>query len=52
MEAEVEVTDPEPVLTAPLGRGSERVPCLARPPPAALVVTQPGERIEDAVEVR
>ena len=51
VEPEVAVAEPEPVLAAERGDGPERLPRLARAAPAALLVVQPGERVEDAVEV-
>ena len=51
MEADVEVAEHEPALPAPGPRRLERLPRLARPPPAALGVVQAGEAVEDGVEV-
>ena len=51
VEPEVEVAEAEPVLAAPLRRRPERVPRLAGTAPAALVVDEPGERVEEAVEI-
>ena len=51
VEAEVAVAEPEPVLAAERRDRAERLPGLARPAPAALLVVQAGERVEDAVEV-
>ena len=51
VEAEVAVAEPEPVLAAERGDGRERLPGLACPAPAPLLVVQAGERVEDAVEV-
>ena len=51
VEPEIAVAEPEPVLPAERGDGAERFPRLARPAPAAFLVVQPGERVEDAVEV-
>ena len=51
MEAEVEVAEPEPVLAAPPARRRERVPALAGAAPAALVVDEACERVEQRVEV-
>ena len=51
VEAEIAVAEPEPVLAAERGDRPERLPRLAGAPPAALLVVEPGERVEDAVEV-
>ncbi len=51
VEPEVEVAELEPVLAAELADGLERAPGLVRAPPAALLVVQPGERVEDRVEI-
>ena len=51
VQPEVEVAELEPVLAAELADGLERVPGLVRAPPAALLVVQPGERVEDRVEI-
>src|SRR5262249_13404661 len=51
VKADVTVTEAEPVLTAEPADGLERVPGLVRAPPAALLVCDTGERVEDAVEV-
>ena len=51
VEPEIAVAEPEPVLAAERGDRPERLPRLACAAPAALLVVQPGERVEDAVEV-
>src|SRR5262245_20538301 len=51
MESEVEVAEPEPVLPAPARDRLERAPALLGATPAALVVGQIGERVENRVEV-
>src|SRR5436190_2621509 len=51
MKPEVAVAEPEPVLAAECRDRLQRVPRLVRAPPAALVVVQPGEGVEHAVEV-
>ena len=51
MQADVAVAELEPRLAAVCGRRLERVPRLVRAPPATLVVRQPGECVEHAVEV-
>ena len=51
VEPEVAVAEPEPVLAAECGDGPERLPGLARAAPAAFLVVQARERVEDAVEV-
>ena len=51
VEPEIAVAEPEPVLAAERGDGPERLPGLTRAAPAALLVVQAGERVEDAVEV-
>src|SRR5690348_5298086 len=52
MQTDVEIPQPEPALSAPGRGGRERVPGLARPPPAAFLVVQVGKRVENRVEVR
>ena len=52
LQAEVAVAEPEPRLAAEDFDGCQRVPRLVGPPPAALLVGQVGQRIDDAVEVR
>ena len=52
VEPDVAVAEPEPVLAAQARRRLERVPRLVGPPPATLGVDEPGERVEQAVEVR
>src|SRR5262249_49212777 len=51
VNAGVAVAEPEPGLTPEVGDGCERVPALLGPSPAALLVGDAGERVEDAVEV-
>ena len=51
VEAEVAVAEPEPVLAAEGRHGCERLPRLAGPAPAALLVVEACEGVEDAVEV-
>ena len=51
VEAEVAVAEPEPRLAAERRGALERVPRLVRTAPAALLVGQAGERVEDRVEV-
>ena len=51
MQAEVAVAEPEPALAGELGHRLERVPRLRRAAPAALVVGDARETVEDAVEV-
>ena len=51
MEAEVAVAEPEPRLAAELAGRLERVPGLVGAAPAALLVGDARERVEDAVEV-
>ncbi len=48
----IAVAEPEPVLPSPARRGVEGVPRLVRPPPASLRIDKPGERVEQAVEIR
>src|SRR5262245_41206909 len=52
VKPEVAVAEPEPVLAAELRDGRERVPRLVRSSPAAFLVGDPGERVEDAVQIR
>ena len=53
VEADVAVAELEPgLVVAELLRRLERVPGLAAPAPAALLVVHVGERVEQAVEVR
>ena len=52
MEPEIAVAEREPVLAAERADRLERVPGLAAPPPAALLVGEAGERVEDRVEIR
>ena len=51
VQADVAVAEPEPALPAEPRSLLERVPRLVRAPPAALVVPDPGEPVEHAVEV-
>ena len=52
MEPDVTVAELEPgLVVAELLRGVERVPRLAAPAPAALLVVDVGERVEQAVEI-
>ena len=51
VEPDVAVTEPEPVLPTEARRRLEGVPGLAGSPPAALVVDEPAERVDEAVEV-
>ena len=51
MEADVEVAEHEPAFATPGAGGLERLPRLAGPPPATLGVVEPGEPVEDGVEV-
>ena len=51
MQADVAVAEPEPRLAAELRDGVERLPRLARAAPAALLVGEAGERVEDAVQI-
>ena len=51
VEAEIAVAEPEPVLAAEGRDRAERFPRLAGPAPAALLVVEAGEGVEDAVEV-
>ncbi len=51
VEAEIAVAEPEPVLAAERRDRAERLPGLAGPAPASLLVVQAGEGVEDAVEV-
>src|SRR5436190_9212778 len=52
MEAEVAVPELEPGLATEEPDRLARVPRLVRPPPPALLVAQPGQRVEQCVEVR
>ena len=52
MEPEITVAEREPVLAAERADRLERLPGLAAPPPAALLVREAGERVEDRVEIR
>jgi len=52
MEAEIAVAEREPVLTAERADRLARVPGLAAAPPAALLISEAGERVEDRVEIR
>ena len=52
METEIEVTEREPVLATERADGLERVPGLAAPAPATLLVGEARERVEDRVEIR
>src|SRR5215831_8905638 len=52
MDAEVAVAEREPGLAVERAHGVERVPRLSGAPPAALLVVEPGERVEDRVEIR
>src|SRR5207253_1335015 len=51
MEPEVEIPELEPCLAAEGRDGFERAPGLVRAAPAALLVGEPREGVEDAVEV-
>ena len=51
VEADVAVAEPEPRLAAERADRVERVPGLVRSAPAALLVVQSRERVQDAVEV-
>ena len=51
MQPEVEVAEHEPALATPRSRRLERLPALPGPAPAALRVVEPGEAVEDRVEV-
>ena len=51
VETDVAVAEPEPVLASPRRGRLERVPRLVGAAPTALSVDQPGERVEQAVEV-
>src|SRR5205823_4898921 len=51
MKAEVEIAEAKPRLAAEARDRSERVPRLAGATPAALLVAEIGQRVEDAVEV-
>ncbi len=51
VEAEIAVAEPEPVLAAERRDRAERLPGLAGPAPASLLVVQAGEGVEDAVEI-
>jgi hypothetical protein len=51
VEAEVEVAEPEPVLPAPRACGFERVPRLPGTAPAAPLVEQARQRVQEAVEI-
>ena len=51
MEPEVEVAEEEPSLATPLPSRLERSPRLPGPTPAALLVVQSGERVQNGVEV-
>jgi hypothetical protein len=51
VEAEVPVAEREPRLAAEAAGGRERVRRLVAHAPAALLVEEPGERVEDGVEV-
>ena len=52
VQPEVPVAELEPGLRAEAGRRLARVPALAGPAPAALLVEHAGEGVEDRVEVR
>ena len=52
VEADVSVAELEPGLLAELLRSSERVPGLVCAPPAALLVGESRQRVEQRVEVR
>ena len=51
VEPQVEVAELEPGLAAEPADRLERAPGLLRAPPAALLVVQSGERVEDRVEI-
>ena len=51
MEPEVEIAEHEPALPTPRTHRLERLPALAGSPPAALGVVQPGQAVQDGVEV-
>ena len=52
VQAEVEVAELEPVFASERAHGLQRAPGLVGTPPAALLVVQPCERVQDRVEVR
>src|SRR5205814_5566631 len=52
MEPDVAVAETEPRVAAEASRLLERVPRLVRAAPAALLVAEAGEPVENAVEVR
>ena len=51
MQAEIAIAEPEPALAAEPPRFLEGDPGLVRPSPAALLVGDVGQRIQDAVEI-
>ena len=51
VEAQVEIAEPEPRLPAERAHGLEHAPRLVRAAPAAALVVETGERVEDRVEV-
>src|SRR5205814_10732453 len=51
-EAEIAVAEREPVLAAECAHGLECLPGLAASSPAALLVGEAGECVEDRVEIR
>src|SRR5437016_4337864 len=51
MQTEISVAEAEPRLAAERRHGLEGLPGLARTAPAALLVVQPGKRVEDGVEI-
>src|SRR5262249_4334109 len=52
VQADVAVAEQEPAVAAGPLDGVERVPRLVRAPPAARLLGEPAERVEDRVEVR
>ena len=52
VQAEVEVPEPEPVFASEGAHGLQRAPGLVRASPAAQLVVQPCERVQDRVQVR
>jgi len=51
VQADVAVAEPEPRLAAQFRNGVERLPRLAGAAPAALLVGEARERVEDAVQI-
>ena len=52
VEADVAVAEPEPRLAAERRHGVEHLPALTGAAPAALVVGEAGERVENGVQIR